>query len=76
MKPVVISDKRDEFETRKYFEKMFIMEYLYYQNSDATNKLNGFSAPCSSANVFQTEFMMEEFELVVAEQYKFGNGAK
>ena len=52
MKPVVISDKRDEFESRKYFEKRFIMEYLYYQNSDATNKLNGFSTPCSPTSVF------------------------
>ena len=52
------------------------MEYLYYQNSDATNKLNGFSAPCSSTIVFYTEFMMEEFELVVAEQNKFENGTK
>ena len=74
MKPVVISDKRDEFESRKHFEKRFIMEYLYYQNSDATNKLNGFSAPCSPTSVFQTEFMMDEFELVVVEQKMFKNG--
>ena len=75
MKPVVISDKRDEFESRNILEKRFLIENLYYENSDTTNKINGFSALCCSANVFQTEFMMEELEHVVPEQYKFEKGA-
>ena len=55
----------------------FFLENLDYQDSDATNKFNGFSPKYSSISVFsQTELMMKEFELVVAEDFKFENGVE
>ena len=46
------------------------LESLNYQDSAATNIINGFSPQNSSKSVmFWTEFKMEEVELVVAEEY-------
>ena len=66
--------KEDDFESPKILEKRFLVEILYYQDANATNKINGSSALYSSTNVFQIEFLIEEFEHVVAEQNKFENG--
>ena len=53
------------------------MEILVYQDSDATNKINLFRSKCSSkTGFFQIEFMMEEFEVVVAQDYKFEKGGE
>ena len=50
---------------------------MNYKDFDAPNVFNGISPQYSSTRVmFQTEFSMEEFENVVAEEYKFVNGAK
>ena len=37
--------KEDEFESRRIFEKEFLIKILYKLYSDASNKINGFSAP-------------------------------
>ena len=53
------------------------LEVLDYQDSDATNKINDFWPRCScTSDISQCEFMMEEFELVVAGEYNFETGAK
>ena len=58
----------------KIIDKRFSWEILDYRDSDTTNKINVFSPQYSSASVLlQPEFMMEEFKLVVAEEYKFEN---
>ena len=47
------------------------------RDSDATEKISGFSPQCSSKNVkFKIEIFMEEFEFAVAEELKFGHWAK
>ena len=53
------------------------LEISDYQDFDPTNKMNG-SLPQNSFTTvrFEIEFLMEEFELVVAEEYKFENRAK
>ena len=53
------------------------MKFLDYQDSDATNTINA-SPPhyYSTSDIFKTEFMMQEFELVAAEEYMFERGAK
>ena len=61
----------------KSFLWLFSLEFLDYQYSDATKKINKFSPQNSSTSaIFQTEFMMEEFKLVVADEDKFEYGAK
>ena len=62
--------------SRKIMEKRFL-KFLDYQETDATNKINGYSPQNSSGAsvLFWTEFMMEEFELVVAEEDRFEKGA-
>ena len=53
------------------------MENFDYQESDATNKLEGSSPQnCTKSPIFYTEFMMGELELLVAQEDKFENGAK
>ena len=78
MKTVIISDKRGWVSmSRKIIDKRFFPEILECHDSDATNRINGFSPLYSSTNVmFETEFLLEEFELVVTEEYKFENWAK
>ena len=50
------------------------MEYSDYQGADAMNKINGFSSRYSYTKVmFQIEFLMEELDFVVAEEFKFKN---
>ena len=51
--------------SRKIIWKRCIPNFLDYQDSDALNKINGFSPQYSStSDMFQTEFLMEEFDLV------------
>ena len=58
--------------SREIIDKRFFLEVLDYPDSDSTNKINGFSPQSSSTSVvLQIEFLMQEFELVVAEDYKF-----
>ena len=53
------------------------MKLLDSQDSDATNKIKNFAPRCSFLGVsFLAEFIVEEFEPVVAEECKFENGAK
>ena len=55
----------------------FFVETLDCRDSDATIKINGSSPQNSSTGVISlTEIMMEEFELVVDEEYKFEKWAK
>ena len=55
--------------SRKIIEMKFFWETSDYADSDKTNKIQASSAQYSSASVmFQTEFMVEEFELLVAEE--------
>ena len=55
----------------KRFYKEKFLEIADYQDSDAM-RINRFSSQHSSASVtVPIEFSMEEFEFVVAEQYKF-----
>ena len=69
--------KEDEFERREKFLRKGFLKNLDYQDSDATIKLNAFSPEYSSTRfIFWIELMIEEIELVVAEEYKFVNGAK
>ena len=50
---------------------MVFLEILGYQDSDATNKINGFlSQNYSTSVMFYNEFYMEEIKLAVAEEYK------
>ena len=61
----------DEFEYRKHL-KEFFLEISDYQDSDAMHKINGSSPQYSSTSVLiSIEFLMGEFELVVAEVYEF-----
>ena len=63
--------------SRKINDKRFFLEILDYQESDSTKKINCFPAQNSSTTVtFQTEFMLEKFEPVVAEEYKFESGSE
>ena len=53
------------------------MESLHYQDFEATSKIKGFSnqyAPTSF--IFRTEFLMQDFDFVVLQQYTFENWAK
>ena len=55
-------------------KKLFRRFVLDISDSDATNKINSFSPEYSSTSVmYYVETLMEEFELVVAEEYKFEN---
>ena len=58
--------------SRKIIDEQFFvifLESLDYPDSDTTKKINGFSPQYSfTSGMFQTEFMMEEFELVVPEE--------
>ena len=53
------------------------MELLNYKDVDATDNINKFSPQNSATNVlfgiYLTEFMVEEFKSVVAEEYKTEN---
>ena len=71
-----MSDKKGRiWMSTKIFYKRFFLEVLDYQDSDAPNKVNDFSPQYYSTGFFKTEFMMEQFEFEVAEEYKFVNGA-
>ena len=65
----------DEFECReKSFSEVFLLDILDNQDSDAKIKFNMFSSHYScNRNKLQIEFMMDEFELVVAYEHKFEN---
>ena len=78
IKPIVKGDKGWwVWISRKIFDKRFFFEILDYPVSAATNKINVFSPQNYFRSVmFYTEFLMEEFELVVAEEYKFEIWAK
>ena len=78
LKPVVMGDKGGwVWMSRKIIDEIYL-EIVDYRDSDATNKINHFSWSqyCSASVMFFTEFIMEEIELVVAEEYKFENWAK
>ena len=61
---------------KNYWHDVFL-EILDYPDSDTTNKINSFSPEYFLTIVMiSTEFMMEEFEFVGAEDYKFQNSAK
>ena len=56
---------------KNYLWRLFL-KIPHYQNCDATNKIHGFSPQYSYASaLFQIEFLMEDLELVVAEDYFF-----
>ena len=57
--------------SRTFFAESFL-EFLNYPDSDTTHKINGFLPQNSSTRfVFGIEFKMEEFKIVMAEEYKF-----
>ena len=61
----------------KIFRQKLFLEILDDEDSDATNKFHSFSLQnYSKSVVFRTEFMIEEFELVLAEEYTFESGAE
>ena len=58
--------------SRKTSIRRSFLETSICQDSDATNKVYKFSSPKNLQGFyFYAEFMMGEFELVVAEEYKF-----
>ena len=60
--------------SKKSFDERFSLEVLHYPGSDTMNKIAEFSSQYSYTSVkFWTEFLIGEFELVVAEEYKFEN---
>ena len=59
-------------EDKKILLGRFLLEISDYQDSDARKKISGFSPQNFSTNVtFSIEILMEEFKLVVAQEYKF-----
>ena len=78
MKPVVMDDKWGwVWRSRIIFDKKFYFETSDYQDSAATNKINGFATQHTSTIVlFSIGFLMEKFELVVAAENKFEYWAK
>ena len=58
----------------KKFRYEISVESLHYQDFEATSKIKGFSnqyAPTSF--IFWTEFLMQDFDFVVLQQYTFEN---
>ena len=55
MESVVSGDNvtsEEEFENREKILRRVFLKISYYQDSDATNKINDFSPQCSSTSVF------------------------
>ena len=69
-----MSDKRGwVWMSRKFVLKEVYLEIPDYQDSDATNQINGFPLNYSSTSLVSLiGILMDDFELVVAEEYKFG----
>ena len=75
LKPVVIINKRGRVWKSKFFKEEVSYRIFVLTGLRCNEQNQGLSAPSASTNVFHTEFMMEEFKHVVAEQYKFEKGA-
>ena len=73
IKSVVMGEKkRMSLNVEKKNLKSFLLEIFGHQDSDAADKNYNFSPQYSLTSVkFLIEFLMEEFELVVAEEYNF-----
>ena len=75
MKPVVMGDNEDEFECR---EKLLIgfCNFPTNRNLMKRTKSTSFRLNTPLQVLFWIEFLMEELELVVAEEHKFEKSAK